>query len=925
LVDSTVTVDPDDTSCAEASIDATDVTLAANDGQLPIANVAVPVQSEYERLRRKLGLCNEPLPLLDGRYRIEQLLGRGGMGEVHLARDTRLERQVALKLVRPSFDSDPNTLQARLMREALALARVDNPNVVGIHDVGNHGGQTYLTMQFVPGTNLRDWQSEPSRTPAELIDAYLQAARGLAAAHECGVVHRDFKPDNVIVGKDGLVRVLDFGIAAALQPEPHESIRVTIDDDEDSLSDGDTASLVADVTSAKDSGQSNKLARMTRTGSILGTLAYMASEQLIGRRADERTDQFAFCVALWEAITRERPFPGRNPGARLQDIKEGPAKGDALPRWLRAILIRGLSVDPKRRWPSMAELIAALERGRNRGRRVTVAVGLPLSIALAIGVGVKMAEPPPVEACEDFTAEVDAVWGTKRMELRRHADEHPEAIEYAVRTIDSLAEGWRTRAAQLCNEGAAPHELQQERVCMTRWLDGFERTIDLLIERGDAETLARAPDLLARLVPPDEDYCALQPSRPVDTHVWQLAERARTAALLGEAEEAKQLADEAISLARNLKAEPYTVDLAVAHAARAEVAVYTGDTEGALAEFAVTEQHAFGSRLHDVLIVTNVLWAKVLASTADSTDGEIPLELAGQHIARAEPLMVALEVDEHDARWAELLEARALWTKARGRFDEAHGASEPAKEKFREAIELHRRAHGLFMHAGRPTLAVKSLNNIGSRFQELGEPEKAKQAHLEAVALLEHANLPPTYRGRIVAEYNLGLLAYEATDPNAKREGFPRFEFVLRHGTPAERLEALSLLIALALDLKDHPLALHWAQRALAEIDAQPNASAAHVVAIMQAATIAFARVGDPRAETMLSSTELRARDLPLRVQFNVQRGWIEWLESVGRCDEAHTRREALLAQMNAENSDALPVGYAEWRDAGPQAPCAHN
>jgi tetratricopeptide (TPR) repeat protein len=927
LVDNTVTVEPDVTSYASASTDATDATIAAGSDQPAIGSAPPPVLAEYERLRRKLGLSNQPLPLIDGRYRMETLLGRGGMGEVHLAHDERLERQVALKLVRPSIDNDPSLLQARLMREALALARVDNPNVVGIHDVGTHGGQTYLTMQFIPGANLREWQMTAGRTHAELLDAYLQAARGLAAAHGCGVVHRDFKPDNVIVGKDGLVRVLDFGIAAALQPEPNESVRVTIDDDSDSLSDGDTASLVASNVASDVTDHPAKLARMTRTGSIMGTLAYMASEQIIGGRADERTDQFAFCVALWEAIARERPFPARHPAARLENIKAGPVKGEALPRWLRGILVRGLSVDPARRWPSMGELIAELERGRSRGRKLMVGVGLALGIAVASLGGWAMApKPAPVETCEQFMEEVDAVWTVdRRVALQELDGIDPAAIGYAIETIDSLAEGWRGRGEQLCKDGAAPFEEHPQRACMTKWLGGFERTVELLIERGDAETLARAPDLLARLVPPDGDYCALQPSQPVDSEVWSLAERARTAAVLGEVVEAERLADGAIARAQGLAAGPYTVDLAVAHAARAEVAAYTGDPEGALAEFAVTEQQALGSRFHEILLPTNVLWAKVLASSADPASGEFTLELAGQHIARAEPLLIALEIGEHDPRTAELFEARALWAKAQGRFDEAHGDSERANAKFLEAIELHRHAHGIFMEADQPTLAAKSLNNIGSRFQDLGEPEQASRAHLEAVALLERAGLPPTYRYRIEAEYNLGVLAYEAKDQSAQREGLSHFEFVAHHGNAAERLEALSVLITLAFHLEDHALVTHWTEQALAELGAQPEASAAEVVAIMQTAGIALANAGDPQGEALLLKAELRARELPLRAQFNLQRSWIAWLESVDRCDEAYARREAFVGQMIDENSDALPIGYAEWRDAGLQTSCARD
>jgi hypothetical protein len=158
------------------------------------APVAAPdgMSAEFERLRGKLGLASGPAPRIEGRYQIHRTLGRGAMGEVHLAHDHRLGRTVALKVVRTNGAVDTATLRTRLEREALALARVDHPNVVHIFDVGSHDGQTYLTMQYIAGTTLRSWQA--GRSHGEILGSYLQAARGLAAAHAVGVVHRDFKP-----------------------------------------------------------------------------------------------------------------------------------------------------------------------------------------------------------------------------------------------------------------------------------------------------------------------------------------------------------------------------------------------------------------------------------------------------------------------------------------------------------------------------------------------------------------------------------------------------------------------------------------------------------------------------------------------------------------------------------------------------------
>jgi tetratricopeptide (TPR) repeat protein len=374
--------------------------------------------------------------------------------------------------------------------------------------------------------------------------------------------------------------------------------------------------------------------------------------------------------------------------------------------------------------------------------------------------------------------------------------------------------------------------------------------------------------------------------------------------VLGLANEAIELADQAISSAHASSDRPFTVELAVAHAARAEVAAFIGDSETALAEFAITEQQALGSSFNEVLLPTHVLWAKILAisafNTNDAERNAAQTQLALEHVARAEPLLFALELDEHDLRRAELLEARGLSVRARG--------------DLRAAIDLHREAEAIFRAAEQPTLAAKSLLNIGVAWQELGEPEQAKRAYGDAVALLEQAELPPSYRNRVQLEYNLGLLALEHAAASERINGVTHFEFVIHHGTPAEQLEALGLIIALALELDDQPLALRWAERALAELEAHPGPTPHEIVAISRYAGLALGIAGDLRGEKLLETAELHARELSPLVQFNIQRSWIELLESNGRCDEAHARRTALIAS-----------GYDDWRDAGPQRSCTND
>ncbi|MFY0535966.1 serine/threonine-protein kinase [Nannocystis pusilla] len=249
--------------------------------------------------------------------------GAGGMGVVHTAYDPELDRKVALKLVRPQAFGGAAHLRERLAREARVLARISHPNVVPIYDVGEADGEVFIAMELVPGPTLARWQTEQPRPWRAIVDMYLQAARGLAHAHAAGVVHRDFKPGNALVGPDGRVRVVDFGLAVA----------------------GEASPAPAPERAAS--------ASLTATGALVGTPAYMAPEQWRGAAVDARSDQYSFCAALWEALAGA---PYRLPdttwrGAPAPEPAPAPTGGRAFPRWLRQVLLRGLADEPAARFP----------------------------------------------------------------------------------------------------------------------------------------------------------------------------------------------------------------------------------------------------------------------------------------------------------------------------------------------------------------------------------------------------------------------------------------------------------------------------------------------------------------------------------------------------------------------------------------------
>jgi tetratricopeptide (TPR) repeat protein len=324
-------------------------------------------------------------PTAIGRYEIEDVLGAGGMGIVYAAHDPKLRRKVAIKLLRAGSGDGEDTreAQARLLREARAMAKVQHPNVVSVFDTGEHGDEVFVAMELVTGGNLRRWLTTRQRSVGEVIDVFLQAGRGLAAAHAAGLVHRDFKPDNVLVGDDRRVRVTDFGLArhAGKAPiDPSRSAAVSL--------------------------------RLTATGAVHGTPGYIAPEQYEHQTFDARSDQFAFCVALWEALDRRRPFRGEDHPAIEVAVVTGaisePSEG-TIPRALRRVLERGLSVDPAARWPDIDALLAAIAKTRPRSKKLPIAIGVAAAAAVIATVLVVRTRGEPPEQPDRLAEETQQI------------------------------------------------------------------------------------------------------------------------------------------------------------------------------------------------------------------------------------------------------------------------------------------------------------------------------------------------------------------------------------------------------------------------------------------------------------------------------------------------------------------------------------
>jgi hypothetical protein len=295
--------------------------------------------------------------MIGGRYQIERMLGSGGMGVVFAANDQMLHRAVALKVIR----RDDKLADARLVREARAMARLSHPNVVQVFDAAvADNGPVYIATELVDGVTLAVWLRENAPDAAAILEVFCAAGRGLAAAHAAGIVHRDFKTENVMVGHDGRVRVLDFGLARTDAPEPE----------------GTGADVPAGLA-------------MTVTGAIAGTPRYMSAEQWRGESVDARTDQFSFCVALAIALGGLHPFDDTSPAALRDALLAGtPALLPAtLPPRIAAVLRRGLAHRRVDRFATMDELVRALEPRPASRRRWWIAAGLALVVAAIVVAG----------------------------------------------------------------------------------------------------------------------------------------------------------------------------------------------------------------------------------------------------------------------------------------------------------------------------------------------------------------------------------------------------------------------------------------------------------------------------------------------------------------------------------------------------------
>jgi tetratricopeptide (TPR) repeat protein/tRNA A-37 threonylcarbamoyl transferase component Bud32 len=451
---------------------------------------------------------------LIGRYIVLGLLGKGGMGVVYSAYDPELDRKVALKLLRVVNRRKGDDLDAkrqRLLREAKAIARLSHPSVVVVYDVGTYLDQVFIAMELVDGQTVTRWRELKKPTWREVLRVFIAAGEGIAAAHAANLIHRDLKPDNFMVTRDGKVRVMDFGLARQLDRISDE---VPYDEAPPDV-EGDT------MPGARAAPES----RLTHEGNVVGTPAYMPAEQYLGV-TDERSDQFSFCVALYEMVYGQHPFEAKTAFGLTGNVQAGrihdaPAR-TKVPPWLRKILLRGLRPRPEERFSSMNELLALLRKDPSIARKRWLVAGTVFAVAAGLAFGFQRAADSKRAFCAAGPEKLSGAWELPGGSRSRAGPRHeairqaflatgksyaPNAVSGVTKLLDDYAMKWVGVYKDSCEathlRGEQSEELLDLRMsCLNDRLGGLRALTDVFAT-ASGEVVGHAVDAAHALTPLD--------------------------------------------------------------------------------------------------------------------------------------------------------------------------------------------------------------------------------------------------------------------------------------------------------------------------------------------------------------------------------------------------------------------------------------
>ncbi len=663
------------------------------------------------------------------------------MGVVYAAYDPDLDRKVALKLLLPSLRGGMS--QQRLLREAQAMARLSHPNVVTVHEVGQVEGRTYISMEFVEGQDLDQWLAEHDRSPGDILRVFLAAGKGLAAAHHAGLIHRDFKPANVLVGVDGRVRVADFGLARGAEDGSGA---------DELFEDAETVTGSMVEKAKRPSGHSPLAGSLTVPGTIVGTPRYMAPEQVLEREADAASDQFSFCVALFEALFGEPAF---GTGDMMQLARRALAgeiasipSGAGVPGRAKRALMRGLSAKPGERFASMEGLLSELGHDPTAVRRRWMVVGMAVLLGVAGAVLVTQFVATRRQLCSGGADRVATVWNEERSAAVTLAFEGT-GVSYAAETaarisdmVTGRGEIWIKAYTDVCEATRVRKEtsedlLDRQMACLDQRLLEIDRLL-VLLQAPDEELVERAVDSVRNL--PASEPCThgaemlnLEPL-PSDPQTTAAIEAVRTdladieaLKVTGQFEEALTQAGRAAEAAQTIGYMPLVAQ-AMQLKGNLEIEMGQGNEALASLRLGLVAAEEGGADRFAVAILNELVWVQgVMLQQFDRAEFWSQLAEAGLH-----------RVSDDGALMAEILYSRAAILGAEGRYD--------------EALDLQERAY-------RAVVAAEGAESLGATFAEnqladalfsVGSYDEALQHYRVAAALRErylgpnHPRLAPT-------------------------------------------------------------------------------------------------------------------------------------------------------------------------------------
>lgn len=691
-----------------------------------------------------------------GRYVLLGRVGEGAMGVVYAAFDPDLDRKVAIKLVRLDMLGDPESFETnrlRLLREAQAIAKVSHPCVVQVHDVGTFGddgdGQAlvFIAMEFVDGINLRQWmEARDDPFPwREVVRVFREAGRGLAAAHAAGVVHRDFKPENVLLGKGQRICVLDFGLA--MQVEERDDAP-DIDVDVSALRES-FPSLLASVDDNEE---------LTQVGAVVGTPAYMSPEQHVGGRADPRSDQFSFCVAMYEVLYGERPFAGNRRIALGLEVMQGrvrpPPERSDVPAWLREVLVRGLSTRPSERYPSMDALVRELDYDPAASRRRWL-IGLGMLGVLGVGVaGIAYKADAESRLCRGGEQHLSGIWDPERRATLREAFMRTGRVDaedswaLVESEVDTWIEGWlgmwRDACAATRIRGEASESLLDQRMtCLDARL-GEVAALGRVLESNTSAVLENAHGAAGRLTPARvcgrsdglREY--MPPADAIADRVAELRTEHDELWVLHRAGAGEQVWSRGEALLQGLDSVDYPPLRASTHLLLGEVGQTLGKLEAA-------EDH-----LHEAAMRASAADFQRVAARAwielSSTIARSPERFAEAERWAAYAQSIITRTNDDGLR-AILLTKRADVARASGRAGDALGL-------YHEALALTERLHG-----PRDVRAAGILTSLGILMAVQGEHASA-EGYFERALEIHREQQGPNHPQVATALMNLGNVQY---------------------------------------------------------------------------------------------------------------------------------------------------------------------